>query len=87
MKLWDLRKLRNFKTLSLGDQYQVDEWLTTHWVGSKYSLSFVVFFSQVKNLSFDLSGNYLAVAGTDVRYIVHSFVVNDLSVSVILGYT
>lgn len=23
VKLWDLRKLRNFKTLTLGDQYQV----------------------------------------------------------------
>ena len=43
MRLWDLRKLRNFKTLQLDDGYEVTD------------------------LSFDRSGTYLAVAGTDVR--------------------
>lgn len=49
MKLWDLRKLKNFKTLQLEDGYEVE------------------------GLSFDQSGTYLAVAGTDVRYARHSF--------------
>ncbi|CAG9829735.1 unnamed protein product [Diabrotica balteata] len=43
VKLWDLRKLRNFKTLQLDEGYQI------------------------KDLCFDQSGAYLAVAGTDVR--------------------
>lgn len=43
VKLWDLRKLKNFKTLTLDDGYEV------------------------KSLSFDQSGTYLAVGGTDVR--------------------
>lgn len=43
VKLWDLRKLKNFKTLQLNDSYLV------------------------KDLSFDQSGTYLAVAGSDVR--------------------
>ena len=44
VKLWDLRKLKNFKTIQLDDGYEV------------------------KDLSFDQSGTYLAVAGTDVRW-------------------
>eukprot|EP00088_Acartia_fossae_P018346 TRINITY_DN2059_c0_g1_i2.p1 TRINITY_DN2059_c0_g1~~TRINITY_DN2059_c0_g1_i2.p1 ORF type:complete len:520 (+),score=119.19 TRINITY_DN2059_c0_g1_i2:63-1622(+) len=43
VKLWDLRKLKNFKTIELEEGYEV------------------------KDLSFDHSGTYLAVAGTDVR--------------------
>ena len=43
VRLWDLRKLRNFKNLPLEEGYEV------------------------KDLSFDNSGTYLAVAGTDVR--------------------
>lgn len=43
VKLWDLRKLRNFKTLQLDEGYQI------------------------KDLCFDQSGTYLAVAGSDVR--------------------
>ena len=43
MKLWDLRKLKNFKTLPLDEGYEV------------------------RDLSFDSSGSYLAVAGSDVR--------------------
>ena len=43
MKLWDLRKLKNFRTLQLDEGYEV------------------------KDLSFDSSGTYLAVAGSDVR--------------------
>lgn len=43
VRLWDLRKLKNFKTLTLDEGYEV------------------------MNLSFDQSGTYLAVAGTDVR--------------------
>ncbi|KAI9575430.1 hypothetical protein GQX74_009696 [Glossina fuscipes] len=43
VKLWDLRKLKNFKTIQLDDGYEV------------------------KDLCFDQSGTYLAVAGTDVR--------------------
>ena len=43
VKLWDLRKLKNFKTLQLDDGYEV------------------------KDLCFDSSGSYLAVAGKDVR--------------------
>lgn len=45
VKLWDLRKLRNFKTLQLDEGYQI------------------------KDLCFDQSGTYLAVAGSDVRYV------------------
>ena len=43
VKLWDLRKLKNFKTITLDEGYEV------------------------KSLSFDQSGTYLAVGGTDVR--------------------
>ena len=43
VKLWDLRKLKNFKNISLDGRYEV------------------------KDLCFDQSGTYLAVAGTDVR--------------------
>ena len=43
MKLWDLRKLKNFKTLTMNDRYEV------------------------KSLTFDQSGTYLAVTGTDVH--------------------
>lgn len=43
VKLWDLRKLKNFKTIQLEEGYQV------------------------KDLCFDQSGTYLALAGTDVR--------------------
>lgn len=43
VKLWDLRKLKNFKTLQLEEAYEV------------------------KDICFDQSGTYLAVAGTDVR--------------------
>ena len=45
VKLWDLRRLSNFKTISLENNYEV------------------------KALKFDHSGTYLAVAGTDVRYV------------------
>lgn len=45
VRLWDLRKLKNFKTLPLENGYEI------------------------KDLSFDQSGTYLAVAGTDVRYV------------------
>ncbi|CAG0904292.1 unnamed protein product [Cyprideis torosa] len=44
VKLWDLRKLKNFKTIALEEP--------------NYS---------VKDLCFDQSGAYLAVAGSDVR--------------------
>ncbi|KAL7052069.1 hypothetical protein ACKWTF_004754 [Chironomus riparius] len=43
VKLWDLRKLKNFKTIQLEDGYEV------------------------KDLCFDQSGTYLAIAGTDIR--------------------
>ena len=43
VKLWDLRKLKNFKTIQLEEGYEV------------------------KDLCFDQSGTYLAMAGTDVR--------------------
>lgn len=43
VKLWDLRKLKNFKTIQLEDGYEV------------------------KDLCFDQSGTYLAVAGSDIR--------------------
>lgn len=43
MKLWDLRKLKNFKTIQLEEGYAI------------------------KELCFDQSGTYLAVAGSDVR--------------------
>lgn len=43
IKLWDLRKLKNFKTIQLEDGYEV------------------------RDVSFDQSGTYLAVAGSDVR--------------------
>lgn len=44
VKLWDLRKLKNFKTLQLDENYEV------------------------RDICFDQSGTYLAVAGSDVRY-------------------
>ncbi len=47
VKLWDLRKLKNFKTIQLDDVEN-----------NGY---------EVRDLCFDQSGTYLAVAGTDVR--------------------
>ena len=44
VKLWDLRKLKNFRSIALEERYEI------------------------KSLSFDYSGAYLAVAGTDVRF-------------------
>lgn len=43
VKLWDLRKLRNFKSIALEERFEL------------------------KSLTFDLSGAYLAIAGSDVR--------------------
>ena len=43
VKLWDLRKLKNFRTIELSDNYEV------------------------KSLTFDRSGAYLAIAGTDIQ--------------------
>ena len=43
VKLWDLRKLKNFKTLSLPEGYVV------------------------KAVTFDQSGTYLGIAGSDIR--------------------
>lgn len=48
VKLWDLRKLKNFKTIQLDDNFEI------------------------KDLCFDQSGTYLALAGTDVRYVLIS---------------
>ena len=57
VKLWDLRKLKNFKTLQLDDGYEV------------------------RDLCFDSSGTYLAVAGSDVRvYLCKQW--NELKVSI-----
>ena len=58
MKLWDLRKLKNFKTLQLDEGYEVTL--------SNFS-SNSCFFFEVRDLCFDSSGTYLAVAGSDVR--------------------
>ena len=58
VKLWDLRKLKNFKTLQLEDGYEV------------------------RDLCFDSSGTYLAVAGSDVRvYLCKQW--NELKVTLI----
>lgn len=46
VRLWDLRKLKNFRTIQLDEGYEV------------------------MDLSFDQSGTYLAVAGTDVRWVL-----------------
>ena len=43
VRLWDLRKLKNFKTIPMEEGYEI------------------------RDLCFDQSGTYLAVAGTDVR--------------------
>ena len=58
VKLWDLRKLKNFKTLQLDEGYEV--------TSSNFS-SNSCFFFEVRDLCFDSSGTYLAVAGSDVR--------------------
>ena len=59
VKLWDLRKLKNFKTLQLEDGYEV------------------------RDLCFDSSGTYLAVAGSDVRvYLCKQW--NELKVCVVI---
>ena len=44
VKLWDLRKLRNFKSIPLEEHYEL------------------------KSISFDVSGAYMAISGSDVRY-------------------
>ena len=43
VKLWDLRKLKNFRTIELAENYEI------------------------KSLTFDKSGAYLAIAGTDIQ--------------------
>ena len=58
VKLWDLRKLKNFKTLQLDEGYEV--------TSSNFSSNSCLFF-EVRDLCFDSSGTYLAVAGSDVR--------------------
>ena len=61
VKLWDLRKLKNFKTLQLDDGYEV------------------------RDLSFDASGTYLAVAGSDVRtYLCKQW--DNLKVGLIINF-
>lgn len=42
VKLWDLRKLKNFKTINVGS-------------------------GDVQSLTFDMSGTYLAMAGTTIQ--------------------
>ena len=53
VKLWDLRKLKNFKSIALDQDYEI------------------------KDVCFDQSGTYLAVAGTDVRS-VHLFPIRQI---------
>jgi pre-mRNA-processing factor 19 len=54
VKIWDLRKLKNFKTIQLEGNYEV------------------------KDLCFDQSGTYLAVAGSDVRLVAVIFLKGEL---------
>lgn len=76
LKLWDLRKLKNFKTITLDNNYEVgnnscdillirDKPVDYHILPN---FSFSSFFCvQVKSLVFDQSGTYLAVGGSDIR--------------------
>lgn len=79
MKLWDLRKLKNFKTITLDNNYEVKRDKTEFGdtciiiqlpfvkIDPPMSLYHVNNFSQVKSLVFDQSGTYLAVGGSDIR--------------------
>ncbi|UYV71705.1 PRPF19 [Cordylochernes scorpioides] len=76
IKLWDLRKLKNFKTINLDEGYECEKhYLSlyrydiarTHPSEANNDPSINKWYVQVKDLCFDQSGTYLAVAGTDIR--------------------
>jgi pre-mRNA-processing factor 19 len=65
VKLWDLRKLKNFKNIQVTGNFYDHNLL-------EFKLTLKKWFQlddgyEVKDLCFDQSGSYLAVAGTDVR--------------------
>ena len=74
VKLWDLRKLKNFKTIELESNYQVSNQLPLHvafdcfaalW--SFHSLMRLSLSLQVHSVTFDQTGTYLAIAGNDIQ--------------------
>ena len=67
VKLWDLRKLKNFKTLELDQGYQVCMCACCMMcpVGLvRYHCACPL---QVQSVCFDQTGTYLAVGGTDIQ--------------------
>ena len=67
VKLWDLRKLKNFKTLSFDNDAHQARHLFERIVMLNYR------FTKVAHVDFDYSGSYLAVGGTDIRSATSSY--------------
>ena len=83
VKLWDLRKLKNFKTLQMDEGYEVT---SIEALCSNSFLTKILMRSQVRDLCFDSSGTYLAVAGSDVRvYLCKQW--NELKVTFMIAVT
>ncbi|GFZ10713.1 MOS4-associated complex 3B [Actinidia rufa] len=63
VKLWDLRKLRNFRTFTPYDENTPTQCVQENLSGTMYDISSIPF----SVVEFDHSGSYLAVAGSDIR--------------------
>lgn len=77
VKLWDLRKLKNFRNYSLYDQDTPTNsgihfcilLMGLYWVKNYAHFDWFLWLFMNLAVEFDHSGSYLAIAGSDVRYV------------------